>query len=481
MASIKKELISGVLYTAISKYSGIIISLVVAGILARLIAPEEFGIVAIATVIISFFGIFSDLGIAPAIIQNKDLTGKDLNRIFSFTLWLGIMISILFFLCSWPISFFYKQKTLLTICQLLSINLFFASANIVPNALLFKNKEFKFIAYRSLTIQFIGGSIAISAAIAGAGLYALVINPIFSSILLFIISYRKNPQKLQYTFGLDSVQKIFSFSAYQFLFNVINYFSRNLDKLLIGKYMNMNALGYYEKSYRLMMLPLQNITHVISPVMHPIFSGFQDDLHKLADSYEKVIHILAFIGLPLSALLWFSAREITLILFGDQWMPSVPVFQILSISVGIQIILSTSGSIFQAANDTKSLFICGVFSTLLNVSGIVIGIFVFKTLEAIAWCITITFTINFILCYIWMYKVTLKRNVKIFIRQFLSPIVLTSILILLLWPIYEISYKMTEPGSLSVKILLAISFSSIYIQLSGTYDIINLLKSKIQK
>ena len=330
------------------------------------------------------------------------------------------MISILFFLCSWPISFFYKQKTLLTICQLLSINLFFASANIVPNALLFKNKEFKFIAYRSLTIQFIGGSIAISAAIAGAGLYALVINPIFSSILLFIISYRKNPQKLQYTFGLDSVQKIFSFSAYQFLFNVINYFSRNLDKLLIGKYMNMNALGYYEKSYRLMMLPLQNITHVISPVMHPIFSGFQDDLHKLADSYEKVIRY--------SSLYWFTPclryygfpqREITLILFGDQWMPSVPVFQILSISVGIQIILSTSGSIFQAANDTKSLFILRrILHFIKRIWHCNRDICILKTLEAIAWCITITFTINFIQCYIWMYKVTLKRNVKIFIRQF---------------------------------------------------------------
>ena len=111
MASIKKELISGVLYTAISKFCREEIdvngaNLTSSRILARLIAPEEFGIVAIATVIISFFGIFSDLGIAPAIIQNKDLTGKDLNRIFSFTLWLGIMISILFFLCSWPISFF---------------------------------------------------------------------------------------------------------------------------------------------------------------------------------------------------------------------------------------------------------------------------------------------------------------------------------------------------------------------------------------
>ena len=94
MASIQKELASGIIYTAISKYSGIIISLAVAGVLARLIDPEEFGVVAIATVIISFFSIFSDLGIAPAIIQNKHLTEDKLNDIFSFTLWTGIGISI---------------------------------------------------------------------------------------------------------------------------------------------------------------------------------------------------------------------------------------------------------------------------------------------------------------------------------------------------------------------------------------------------
>ena len=124
MASIQKELASGIIYTAISKYSGIIISLAVAGVLARLIDPEEFGVVAIATVIISFFSIFSDLGIAPAIIQNKHLTEDKLNDIFSFTLWTGIGISILFFLSSWPISLFYKQSSLLSICHLLSFNLF---------------------------------------------------------------------------------------------------------------------------------------------------------------------------------------------------------------------------------------------------------------------------------------------------------------------------------------------------------------------
>ena len=100
MASIQKELASGIIYTAISKYSGIIISLAVAGVLARLIDPEEFGVVAIATVIISFFSIFSDLGIAPAIIQNKHLTEDKLNDIFSFTLWTGIGISILFIMAN---------------------------------------------------------------------------------------------------------------------------------------------------------------------------------------------------------------------------------------------------------------------------------------------------------------------------------------------------------------------------------------------
>jgi O-antigen/teichoic acid export membrane protein len=159
------------------------------------------------------------------------------------------------------------------------------------------------------------------------------------------------------------LRQIFSYSAYQFLFNIINYFSRNLDKLLIGKYMGMSPLGYYEKSYRLMMLPLQNITQVITPVMHPIFSDYQNDLERLASGYERIVRFLAFIGLPLSVLLYFTASEVTLIIFGDQWIPSIPIFQILTLSVGIQIILSSSGSIFQAAGDTKSLFVCGLFSS----------------------------------------------------------------------------------------------------------------------
>ena len=117
-SNIKNQLFSGVFYTALAKYSGIVISLVIAGILARLLSPDDFGIVAVATVIIAFFSLLTDMGISPAIIQHKSLTKDELSTIFSFTVWTGIGISILFFAASWMIADYYESEILRTLCQL---------------------------------------------------------------------------------------------------------------------------------------------------------------------------------------------------------------------------------------------------------------------------------------------------------------------------------------------------------------------------
>ena len=382
--TVGRQLASGVFYTSIAKYAGIVVTLVVSGVLARLFTPEEFGVVNIATVVIAFFAIFSDLGIGPAVIQHKNLDKRDLGGIFSLTLWSGAVMALLFFAASGLIASFYDDSAeLRNILRILSANLFFAAANIVPNGLILKEKRFRFAAVRSLSVQVVGGAAAIAAAYAGAGIYALTINPVFSSLMLFVINYRQNPLSVHLKPGKAAVGKVFSFSAYQFSFQLLNYFSRNLDKLLMGRYMSLSQLGYYDKSYRLMMLPLQNIAYVVSPVMHPIFSEMQNDLRKLADSYRKVVRLLALIGLPLSVVLWFTAQELVLIIFGDQWQPSVPVFRILALSVGIQIVMSTSGSIFQAANATRMLFFCGLFSAALNTAAICTGIFAFGTTHGV--------------------------------------------------------------------------------------------------
>ncbi len=470
--SVRRELASGVFYTSIAKYAGIVVTLVVTGILSRLFTPEQFGVVNIATVVIAFFAIFSDLGIGPAVIQHKDLDRHDLGGIFSLSVWSGAVMALLFFAAAGTIASLYGDSQVLrNVLRILALNLFFAAANIVPNALILKEKRFRFAAMRSLTVQIAGGTAAIAAAYAGAGIYALTINPVFSSLMLLAINYRQNPLPLRLRPGRKALGKVFSFSAYQFSFQLINYFSRNLDKLLMGRYMSLSQLGYYDKSYRLMMLPLQNIAYVISPVMHPIFSEMQHDLKQLGASYLKVVRLLAFIGLPLSAVLFFTAQELVLIIFGDQWEPSVPVFRILALSVGIQIVMSTSGSIFQAANATRMLFLCGVFSAALNVAAICTGIFAFGTTEAVAWCICASFAVNFVQCYHALFCLTLRTGWRPFWQNFLSPLLLTALVGLPLAAAGWLLPPMPLVASLTLKGTAALGVWLLYVHLSGEYDL----------
>lgn len=475
--SIKEQLTKGIFFTAIAKYSNMVIALIVTAILSRILLPKDFGVVAVATVIINFFGMFSEMGIAPAIVQNKTLNDDDLSSVFSFTIWAGILLSLIFIAFALPIANYYQAPILRPICYCLSLNLLFASFQIVPNGLLYKDKEFKFIAVRSFIVQIIVGSLSIGAAFLGFGIYSLLIVPILSSFLLFIISYLKKPVKFEWMFNLISLKKIFSFSSYQFLFNFIDYFSSNLDKLIIGKYININMLGYYEKSYRLMMLPIQTITHVVSPVMHPIFSEFQNEYIRLSDAYLKVVKLLAHIGFPLSVLLFFTSRELVLLVFGMQWEKSIFSFQILSLSVGFQILLSTSGSIFQAANSTKILFISGVFSSTVNVIGILLGVFYYKSIEAVSLCLLITFIINFFQAYLLLYYGVFKLSISYLLKILIVPIFISIILFFELYIINVLIGNEALILTLIIKTGISITTTLLFMHIFKVYDIKYISKS----
>ena len=155
MTDVKKELLTGAVWTSAAKYSNILVQLGVTAVLSRLLLPEDFGVVAVTTVIVSFFAIFSDLGIAPAIVQKKELTHDDLSRIFTFTLLSGGAVTVVFFLLSGAVAAYYDAPVLRTICRILCVNLLFAALNIVPGALLYKERRFRFIALRTLAVQFL--------------------------------------------------------------------------------------------------------------------------------------------------------------------------------------------------------------------------------------------------------------------------------------------------------------------------------------
>lgn len=456
MSNIKKELVSGLFFTAISKYSALTVSLVVNIILARLLTPELFGVMAVAMVFITFFSILSDLGIGPAIIQKDELTVKDHAHIFSLTVWIGIILSLAFFFSAWLISSWYKNSLLLPVFKLLSINVLFATINIVPNALLLKAKKFKFIAVRTFIIQFLLGVVSCVAAYCGLGIYSLLINPILGSIFVFVVNYNKFPQRFYWVINMDSIRIIFSFSVYQFMFNFVNYFTRNLDKILIGKYIGMVSLGYYEKSYRLMLLPLQNITFVITPVIQPVLSSYQKDLSSLARYHEKIIRLLSFLAFPLSVFLFFSARELVLLTFGSQWIDSIPVFRILALTVGFQILLSTVGSFYQITDSTKALFATGLINSTITIIGLLLAIFSYETITAVAYALMITIILSFFNSYYVLIKIIFKGTFSGFVKNLISPLVLSLIMCLLLFCVSKIVFE-----SLFVMLFVKLIFFSL--------------------
>lgn len=431
MSDVKKELKKGVLYTAIAKYSGILINIVITAILARLLTPADFGIIAIATVLIVFFDTISDCGIGPAIIQNKTLTHEDFSCYFSLTLYMGVLLSLIFFLISSQIAKYYEDELLRPILQIISVAIFFRFANIVPNALLRREKRFRFIAIRTVSIQASCGIGAIVCAYCGVGVYSLLIPPVISAILLFIINYMEFTVPFTFRIKKISITKIFSYSLYQFLFSFINYFSRNLDKLVVGKVFGTAILGYYEKSYKLMMLPVGNLSHVISPAIQPIFSEYQNDKKWLYEKSIKIFELLAFIGFPLSILLFFCSKEIILIVFGEQWYGAVEPFRILSLSVGFQIVYSPQGAFFQSANAVKPMFYNGLFTAIINVLALTIGCF-FHSVSILCWMVVLSSVIYFFVTYYVMFNIVFGVHYKKFLKTLKVPIIIIIIILLVL-------------------------------------------------
>jgi PST family polysaccharide transporter len=209
------------------------------------------------------------------------------------------------------------------------------------------------------------------------------------------------------------------------MFNFINYFSRNADNLLIGKYLGTDILGFYDKAYKLMLMPVQNLTHVITPVLQPILSEYQDDKKFIFINYSKIVKLLGLIGFPSSVFLFFSAQDIILIMFGDQWLASIPVFNVLGLTVGIQMVLSSSGSIFQSANRPDLFFLSGLLSAVTMVGGILYGVFIGGTLEVIGWCLLISFIINFFQGFYFLIVKVLESSMVEFLKNFIEPLIIT--------------------------------------------------------
>ena len=406
----------------ISKYANIAIQLIVTAVLARLISPSDFGLLSIVTVFTAFFQLFSDMGIGTAIVQYRDLTEEDYGKLFVFSIFLAIILGVLFCVMAIPISWFYDDPRLIPLCYATAPALILNTLNMVPNGLMLKDNRFGAIALRLVTSTLVSGIVAIILATMGTGCYALAIQTVLSAFIILIWNFVTRPI---YHFSIHfagPLKHVFSYSAYQFGFSFINYFSRNLDNLVIGRVMGTASLGYYDKAYKLTTYPMNTISSVVSSVIQPYMAENQSNPERILRCWYKVTKSLSLVGAFIAAVFVTAAPEIITFFYGPQWEPSIPLFQALSISIYFQMIGNPSGAFFQSLGRTDLMFKVGLINTALTVIGLTVGSFM-GSLSAIAICISIVFCAQIIPNIYYLLHVGMRTSMMV-VFKFISEIIL---------------------------------------------------------
>lgn len=416
-----------ILLNAVAKYSVVVIQLVYTAILSRILSPDEFGIIAVINVFIVFFQLVADMGFGSAIIQNKNMSKDDINSIYSIMIYIGLLLCIIFIAFSYPISIFYNNSIYISLGFILSFSLMFNAFNAIPNAVILKNKKFFIIAIRTIVVYLLSAVFTLLFAINGFGVYALALYSVITAFLLYAWNLFSTGLKFQFMPNFNVLKEILSYSLYQFGSQAVNYFSRNLDNLFIGKFFSISELGFYNKSYTLMMYPISYIPGVITPVLHPILSEYQNEKKVIYSKYLLLIKFLGYIGCFISIYCFFLSKELILLAFGNQWINSITSFKLLSLSLMFQILTNTIAPIYQSVGDTKLMFKSTLISTFIIVSTIIGGI-TLGSIEYVALSLSVGYILNFFITFYIMinkcFKLKFRRLLYAFRYVFLFFIIL---------------------------------------------------------
>jgi len=373
---LKNDAVKGIKWASASQLGRQVIQYTTTIILAALLTPSDFGLMAMAIVIIGFLEIFKDLGTAAAIIQNQNLSEESLSSIFWVNVGFGVFVAILIFLAAPLGAEFYNNSKVEDILRVLSISFIFSSFGIVHKKLLEKEMKFDVLAKIELIGVAIGATVGISCALLDFGVWSLVFQSVAISLITTSLLWIMYSWKPKIFFSYFEIKPIISYSLNLLGYNVFNYFVRNADYLLIGKYLGERELGHYYLAYKIMLYPLQNISLVVSRVLFPIYSKIQNDNKRFRKIYMKVANAISFLSFPIMIGVFTLSDLFTVTFFNEKWDTTLLALLLMLLApVGlIQSIATTTGSIYQSKGRTDWMFRWGVISGVIYISGFLIGL-----------------------------------------------------------------------------------------------------------
>lgn len=331
MATLKKKSITGFIWDFIGRLGLQGVGFFVSIILARILIPEDFGLLALITVFINLANVFLDFGFSTALVQRSKVTEEHYSSVFFMNVFVGFLLGILVFLSAPYVAHFYDNYLLINLIRVMSLSFVINAFGNVTRAHLRREMNFKLVTIANITAAFASGFIAVFMAYNGFGVWSLVIQILISQLLSNIIIYFGCKLRFKLFFKKKAAIELWGFSSKIFYSGLIDTIFLNLDSLLIGKLFSSATLGYYYRAKSLEGFSIRYTSGAISSVLLPSLSSLQNDVKKFDDIVIKSFHILAFVSFLLSGLLFVSAEEIVILLFSDKWKSSIIYFQIIII------------------------------------------------------------------------------------------------------------------------------------------------------
>ncbi|WP_394121461.1 lipopolysaccharide biosynthesis protein [Planococcus donghaensis] len=345
--SLKKKTIGGLAWSFGDLVGNQGIQFLIQIILARMLLPEHFGLIGMILVFIALSNSLVDSGFTQALIRERNASQVDYSTVFYFNLLISMMIYGILYVTAPVISSFFGEPQLVSLVRVLSIGIVINSFAIIPKAMFAKEVNFKAQAAINLSASIISGVIAIGLAMAGYGVWSLVLRQLSLNAiqsLLFALTKKWIPSLV---FSIASFKRLFGFGWKLLVSGLIDTFYTNVYFLIIGRQYSAVQLGFYTNASRFSEIVSQNLAATILRVTYPVLSSIQDEHERLKQSYKNITKLAAFLIFPIMVGMAAVGEPLVLLVFGEKWLPMVPYFQLLSIAGMLYPILALDLSILQ--------------------------------------------------------------------------------------------------------------------------------------
>lgn len=328
---IQNKAINGLFWSFFERIGQQGIQFLITIILARLLLPEQFGLIAMLTIFMAVAQSFVDSGFGSALIQKQDASHLDECSIFYFNIMVGCMVAGLLFLSAPWIAAFYRIPLLTPLARVLSLNLIINAFGVVHTALITKRIDFKAQMKVSVVAGILSGSIGIAMAYRGYGVWSLVAQSIASNLFRTALLWFFLPWRPSWMFSWVSLRSMFSFGSKLLYSGLLDTIYNNLYLVVIGKMFSATELGYYTRAAQTQLFPSAILSSTVNRVTFPVFSSMQDDMARLKRATRKALSSLAMFNFPLMIGLAVVAKPLVLVLLTDKWLPCVPYLQLLCV------------------------------------------------------------------------------------------------------------------------------------------------------